>query len=107
MKEKQGKVLVETDTFKIRRSGDKKCWIYEEWRTGGVNQTTGQPSPGLWYPVGYYGKLEDLAIYLLNRQIEVPESTGQQQIVDLRAEVKAAEERIAEALKASALNPEP
>lgn len=87
--------------FRIIRSPDKKCWIYQEWIPGGVHPVTKEPGPDKWEVVGYYGQLSDLAIYLLNRQIEVPQSTGQQQIIDLRAAVKAAEARIAEALKAS------
>ena len=86
--------------FRITRSTDKKNWQFEEWSTE-VYRKTGKPSPGYWRVIGYYGKLEDLAIYLLNRQIEVPEGTLQEQIKGLRAEVKAAEARIAESLKQS------
>jgi len=87
--------------FRIIRSPDKKCWIYQEFVPGGIHPVTKERGPDKWEIVGYYGKLEDLAIYLLNRQIEVPEGTLQEQIKGLRAEVKAAEARIAESLKQS------
>ena len=99
---KRGSTLVQNDRFKITRSGDERCWIYEEWLAGGISRKTGQPSPGYWHTVGYYGSPEDLAKYLLRRQIEVPEGTLQTQLKDLLAEIKAAEARIVEGLRQAA-----
>jgi len=98
---KRGKVLVEAETFKITRSGDDRCWIYEQWLVGGIDKKTKQPSPGYWYTVGYYGQLSDLVIYLVNRHIEVPAGTLQNQIGDLIIEVKRVEESILSQLKAA------
>lgn len=86
-----------TVDFRIARL-DERNLILEEWCTG-VNSRTGKVSSGYWKTVGYFGKVEDLAICLLNRQIEVPEGTLPGQIPALLAEVKAAEARIAERLK--------
>lgn len=77
-------------SFRVTRLSDKRTWVLEEKGIKGGNS---------WLLVGYYGKLEDLAITLLNRQIEVPEGTLQNQVKDLLAEIKAAEKRIAEELK--------
>ena len=92
-------VLIETEEFKISRSGDKRCWIYEEWTKGGIHPTKKTISQDHWVTIGYYGSLEDLAKYLLRRQIEVPKSTGYQQIKDLIAATKVAEIRIIQEMK--------
>jgi hypothetical protein len=96
---KRGSV-VECETFKITRSGDGRCWIYEQWRVGGIDRKTGKVSEGNWYTVGYYGQLSDLVIYLVNRHIEVPDGTLQTQMKDLLIEVKRVESSILEQLKA-------
>jgi len=97
---KRGAILVECETFKITRSGDGRCWIYEQWLVGGVNNKTGLASPGYWSVVGYYGQLSDLVIYLVNRNIELPDGTLQTQIKDLLAEMKRVEKSILSQLEA-------
>lgn len=94
MKQKKiDKVLIEAQTFKILRSADKRCYIYQEWKVG-INPKTGQLSTGYWSIVGYYGQLSDLVIYLLNRHIEVPLGTLENQMKDLLIEVKRVEKSI-------------
>lgn len=73
--------------------------MLEEW-SNGINRKTKRQSTGHWRTVGYYGKLFDLAAYLLNYQIETPTGTLTEQIPALIAEIKAAEARITEILKA-------
>lgn len=85
-------------SFRIRRP-DERNWILEQLVPGGIHPTTRQPGQDRWEVVGYYGKLEDLARYLVDRQIEVPEGTLQDQIKGLLVELKAAEGRILEELK--------
>lgn len=84
--------------FRIARY-DARNWVLEEFLPGGLHPVTRQQGKGKWEAVGYYGKLEDLAIALLNRQIEVPDGTLQNQVKDLLVEIQAAEIRIAEELK--------
>jgi len=93
-----GVIFVSCEAFRILRSPDKKCWIYQEWTMGGIKTGTGKRGPDHWATVGYYGKLEDLAIYLVNRQIKAPDIPFGS-VVELRAEIKAAEARIAEELR--------
>lgn len=88
------------NSFRITRSNDKKCWILEEPVT--KPSRTGKVNNGNWRTIGYYGKLSDLAVYLLNRQIEVPAGTLAEQVPALIEAIKAAEMRIAETLAAVA-----
>jgi len=92
-------ILVETEEFKISRSGDKRYWIYEEWAKGGAIPGTNKKGDDHWNVIGYYGSLEDLAKYLLRRQMEVPQSTGYQQIKDLVIAIKIAETQIIQKLE--------
>lgn len=87
------------NTFRVRRYNELN-WTLEEWIPGGLHPVTKQPGSGKWVITGYYGKLKDLAVYLLNRQIEVPEGTLGEQVPALIEAIKAAEVRIAETLTA-------
>lgn len=91
--QKIDKILIEAKTFKILKSADGRCYIYQEWKVG-INPKTGELSTGYWSLVGYYGKLQDLVIYLVNRHIEVPEGTLQNQMKDLLTEIKRIEKSI-------------
>lgn len=87
-------------TFRIVRP-DKKNWVLEEWAAGGINRKTGLPSPGYWKTFGYYGKIEDLAKYLLNHQIELPDGTLQNQVRDLLAGLDQLEARLVQEIRAA------
>lgn len=85
--------------FRVRRL-DERNLVVEEWSTA-INTHTGEPSPGHWRIEGYFGRYEDVASYLLNRQIEIPTGSLETQIPALLAEIKAAEARIVEELKSN------
>lgn len=87
-----------SNPFRISHS-DKRNWILEELTPGGLNPTTKEQGPDTWKTVGYYGSPEDLAKYLLRRQIKLPDGTLQNQLKDLLVEIKAAEARIVQELK--------
>ena len=78
---------------------DKRNWTLEELTPGGLNPTTKEQGPDTWKIVGYYGSPEDLAKYILRRQIELPDGTLQSQIKDFIAEIKAAETRIVQEIR--------
>jgi len=86
--------------FRIRRYNELNL-VIEEFKTGGINPKTRQPSPGHWAVVGYYGRLEDLVKALVNRQITPPEGTLAEQIPAMLAELKVVEARILDSLTAA------
>lgn len=86
--------LIQAKTFQILRSSDAKCFIYQHWVKGGTNPKTQEKVEDHWSTIGYYGKLSDLVIYLLNRHIEVPKGTLENQMKDLLIEIKRIEKSI-------------
>lgn len=84
--------------FRIRRY-DAKNLVLETLVPGGLHPITQQPGPDRWEIVGYFGKLSDLLIYLLNQQIAIPGGTLETQINNLLAELQAAEARVVATLK--------
>lgn len=96
----KNKARIETidgNTFRIIR--EPKYFTYQQWVVGGIKpQTAGERADDHWRDVGYYGKLSDLVIYLVNNHIEVPEGTLQTQIGELLTEIKRVEKSILEAL---------
>jgi hypothetical protein len=85
--------------FRITRP-NQYGWTLERF-TEGINKRTGKPNKGCWTSVGYYGKLKDLAVYLLDKSIELPEGNLAEQIPLILEAIKAAEERITERLNES------
>lgn len=84
-------------TFRIARY-DAKNLVIEELIPGGLHPVTRKPSDDKWKTIGYFGRLEDLVRFLLNRQIQIPDGTLETQIPALLAEIKAAEARTLETL---------
>lgn len=94
---KEDLVIINAETFRIRRSGDKRCFIYEEFIKGYDKGDTKVSDH--WHTVGYYGQLSDLVLYLTNRHIETPEGTLQTQMIELLNEIKRVEKSILKQLE--------
>lgn len=88
--------------FRIRRI-DQYSWGLEFWVTDSIDQKTGKPAKDHWKIVGYYDKLSDLVIYLVDKSIQVPEGTIENQVKDLIAEIKRVEKSILNQLEAEYL----
>jgi len=97
MSKKADRILINASTFRIIR--ESRFYTYQQWVVGGIAPQTGEKADDHWADVGYYGKLSDLVIYLVNNHIEVPDGTLQTQIKDLLAEIKRAESSILEQLE--------
>lgn len=64
-----------------------------------IEKLKGQKNP-TWDVIGYYGRISDLTIGLLNRVVELPQAdTLIEQIALLRVELKATSEAIEAQLK--------
>jgi hypothetical protein len=70
---------------------DRKNWTIEEWTEGGIGPAGRGPDG--WKIIGYYGKLKDLAVCLLDEMIVLSDdsATSGRQILQAITE---AEERI-------------
>ncbi len=90
---------INADTFRIIK--ESKYYTYQQWVTGGIKPQTGEKADDHWRDVGYYGKLSDLVIYLVNNHIEVPDGTLQTQIKELLVEIRRVEKAILEVLNGS------
>ena len=86
-------------TFRLTQTADKKNWVYERWNDNpGINSKTGEQAAPNWSVVGYYGKLRDVATYLINSQIEVP-ARGFENAAKVLAAIKELEASLAEQLE--------
>ncbi len=93
---KKADEIINAETFRIIK--EPRYYTYQQWVTGGINPQTGKKADDHWRDIGYYGKLSDLVIYLVNNHIEVPDGTLQTQIRELLTEIKRVEKSILEAL---------
>ena len=49
-------------------------WVIQEFHPGGkVHPITGELTQDSWVDIGYYGKLKDLVVYLLDKSIILPD----------------------------------
>lgn len=92
-------VKISFKNCRISRSTDKRNWIYEELRTGGITPKTREIAPDRWVEVGYYGRLEHVIHAMLDREIEVPGGSLDTQLKAILEEIKKAEARLLEQMK--------
>lgn len=94
------KLVLQFKNFRISRSIDKRNWILQEFRKGGLSTKTKEQTEDKWFEVGYYGRLEHLVPALLNREIEVPQCKSlDEQLKAILEEIKKAEARLLEQMK--------
>ncbi len=87
--------IIELDNCRITRP-DIRNWVLQQRRP-----PTEKHPEGKWALVGYYGKLEDLAIYLLTLDIQPsPDLDLRGQIEDLKRQIELSEYVLAKALEA-------
>lgn len=97
-------IIINAKTFRIQRK-DPRNLILERFLTR-IKQDTGEKYDG-WETAGYYGKWEDLIIYLVNSKIEVPEGSNLlEQIPELLEELKRVELSILAEIKEAMLGME-
>lgn len=97
---KTDQLKIQFEKFRISLSADKKCWVLDELKEGGVYKGTGIKSENYWEEIGYYGRLEHLVPALLNREIEVPQSKSlDEQLKAILEEIKTAESRLLEQMR--------
>ena len=48
---------------------DSRNWVLQEYVKGGINPITREQAQDKWIDIGYYGKLKDLVVYLVDKSI--------------------------------------
>lgn len=79
-------------TFRINRYDDKN-WIIEELVEGGINPKTREQAEPKWINIGFFGKLEHVVFYLIDRKIVFSDGTKGKEILEAikQAKVEAVE----------------
>lgn len=89
--------------IRFRISKINKSWVLQEFSTGGkIHPVTKMITEDSWLDLGYYGKLKDLVVYLLDKSIILPDNaTGK----DILQAIKLAEQNILKQLKSLEIEP--
>lgn len=94
------KIILILQKYRISQSNDKKCWVLEELKPGGIFRKTGEQGPSKWVEIGYYGKLEHLVSRMFDHMVEVPKGSDlAQQLDQIVAEIKKAESNLIQQIK--------
>jgi len=89
------KIILQLKTHRITCSPDRRNWILEELREGGIFKKTGQQGASKWVEIGYYGKLEHLVSRMFDLMVEVPKGSDlAKQLDQIVAEIKKAESNL-------------
>lgn len=93
-------ITVEFEKYRIIQTEDKRNYILQELREGGINRRTGELAAPRWVDVGYYGRLDHLISSLLNRSLEIPSAASLDvQLKEILQEIKRVESDLLKAIK--------